>query len=124
MLRRLSATVALLLTVPLHAAPDAAKGKSLFASRCSSCHAVGPAAHSSFGPQLNALGGRRAGSASDFAYSPAMKQSGLVWSQATLTRFLQDPGEVVPGTKMRFWGLSQGQAQDVAAYLTSAAPAR
>ncbi|MFX7894976.1 cytochrome c family protein, partial [Acinetobacter baumannii] len=58
-----------------------------------------------FGPQLNGLLGRKAGSLPGYAYSPAMKASGLVWTEATLTAFLRDPNAVVPGTKMRYWGL-------------------
>ena len=40
-----------------------------------------------------------------FDYSPAMKNSGLTWNQATLDRFLADPMGVVPGTKMAYPGL-------------------
>lgn len=79
-------------------------GATLFKT-CASCHQVGPNARAGFGPQLNGLFGRRAGSTPDFAYSPAMKQSGIVWDDATLSAFLQDPEKVVPGTRMRFWGI-------------------
>jgi cytochrome c len=72
---------------------------------CASCHQVGPNARGGFGPQLNALFGRRAGSTADFAYSDAMKTSGIVWDERTLAAFLRDPDKVVPGTKMRFWGI-------------------
>lgn len=72
---------------------------------CASCHQIGPNARGGFGPQLNALFGRRAGSTADFAYSDAMKTSGIVWDERTLAAFLRDPDKVVPGTKMRFWGI-------------------
>jgi len=72
---------------------------------CASCHQIGPNARGGFGPQLNALFGRRAGSTADFAYSDAMKTSGIVWDEPTLAAFLRDPDKVVPGTKMRFWGI-------------------
>lgn len=83
-------------------------GAALFKT-CASCHQVGANARSGFGPQLNGLFGRRAGSAPDYAYSPAMKQSGIVWDEATLSAFLQDPEKVVPGTKMRFWGIGDAR---------------
>jgi len=83
---------------------DAATGKKLFA-QCAGCHEVGPNAHGGFAPELNNLFGRRAGSTPDFAYSPAMKASGIVWDERTLSAFLHDPGKLVPGTKMRFWGI-------------------
>jgi cytochrome c len=73
---------------------------------CASCHQVGVNARSGFGPQLNGLFGRRAGSTTDYAYSPAMKASGIVWNEQTLAAFLRDPQKVVPGTRMRFWGMS------------------
>ena len=74
--------------------------------KCASCHQVGVNAHGGFGPELNGLFGRRAGSTTDFAYSDAMKRSGIVWDDATLSAFLRDPEKVVPGTRMRFWGIS------------------
>lgn len=49
-----------------------------------------------------------------------MKNSGIVWSDKTLTAFLKDPGEVVPGTKMRFFGIgNEQQIADLLAYLRS-----
>jgi cytochrome c len=94
------------------AAGDAVAGKALFASLgCASCHAVGPDARSGFGPQLNGIVGRAAGAAPDYqaAYSVAMKKSGIVWSDQTLTKFLNGPSDLVPGTKMRYWGISNEQ---------------
>ena len=96
---------------------DAATGQRLF-TQCASCHAVGPNAHGNFGPELNNLFGRRAGSTPDFAYSSAMKASGIVWNERTLAAFLHDPGKLVPGTKMRFWGISdERQITALLAYL-------
>lgn len=62
-----------------------------------------------FGPQLNGIVGRRAASTTDFKYSAAMKNSGIVWSEKSLTAFLHGPGDVVPGTSMRFWGIGDEQ---------------
>ena len=101
-------------------AADLANGQRLFASRCASCHAVGPSARASFGPHLNAVFGRRAGSTADFHYSGAMAKSNIVWNDRTLTAFLDSPDDVVPGTKMRFWGMSnRKQVGDLLAYLRS-----
>jgi cytochrome c len=91
---------------------DAATGARAF-RQCASCHQVGLNAHGGFGPQLNGLFGRRAGSTPDFAYSEAMKRSGIVWDQRTLAAFLRDPSRLVPGTKMRFWGI--GDDNEIAA---------
>ncbi|WP_353192213.1 cytochrome c family protein [Pandoraea pnomenusa] len=103
---------------PARAAGDVEAGKALFASRCASCHSVGPMAASGFGPQLNAIANRRAGSLSDFDYSNAMKQSGIVWDDKTLAAFIANPGKTVPGTKMRFWGIgNERKVADLIAYL-------
>ena len=113
--------VTLLLCAPLCAlAADLARGARLFGSRCASCHSVGPSARAGFGPHLNGIFGKRAGSAPDFRYSPAMAKSGIVWNDKTLAAFLDDPDDVVPGTKMRFWGMSNaGQVADLLVYLRS-----
>lgn len=103
-------------------------GRKAF-QRCANCHQVGPAAHSNFGPQLNGIVGRRAGALPDYAYSPAMKKAGFVWDERRLAAFIRDPDEVVPGTRMRFWGfMSERQVGELVAYLRSfpaaKAPAR
>ncbi|QYY29375.1 MULTISPECIES: c-type cytochrome [Cupriavidus] len=99
-------------------AADIQAGKALFATRCASCHSVGPSARGAFGPQLNAVFGRRAGSTSDYRYSPAMTASGVVWTADTLRAFIKSPGKVVPGTRMRFWGIGNDQQiDDLLAYL-------
>lgn len=96
---------------------DAAAGAMVFA-QCASCHQVGPSARGGFGPQLNNLFGRRAGSTPDFAYSPAMKASGIVWNERTLAAFVRDPAKRVPGTRMRFWGIGDDdQVKALLAYL-------
>lgn len=88
---------------------DLAAGQRTFAQRCASCHQIGPYARAGFAPQLNGIVGRKAGSTADFRYSTAMKGSGLVWTEQNLRAFIRDPQEVVPGTSMRFWGLSDEQ---------------
>ena len=100
-----------------HAAGDAVAGKIAFA-KCASCHQVGPSARGAFGPQLNAIVGRQAGTSKDFAYSTAMKNSRIVWSEASLRAFIKAPDDVVPGNKMRFFGVSnEKQIADLIAYL-------
>lgn len=89
------------------AAGDPVAGRAAFAP-CASCHAVGPSARSGFGPPLNDVFGRRAGSVPGYAYSAAMKQAGFVWTDARLAAFVRDPGGTVPGTSMRFFGRGYG----------------
>ncbi|TWG89306.1 cytochrome c [Cupriavidus gilardii J11] len=114
------AALILPLSLPLicHAAGDAAAGKSLFQRRCASCHQVGPSARAAFGPHLNGIVGRQAGNTPDYPYSPAMKATRLVWTPENLRAFIRSPDDVVPGNKMRFWGIgNERQLQDLLAYL-------
>lgn len=118
-----TAALALLFTLallgsPAHAQGDAEAGGKLFKRICGGCHNVGPSVRSSFGPQLNGIIGRPAGSASDYQYSQAMKNSGVVWTRDKLVAYLEDPKAVVPGTRMIFWGLSDAEKIDnLLAYL-------
>lgn len=101
----------------VHAAGDPIAGKATFA-KCASCHQVGPSARGAFGPQLTGIIGRPAGSTKDFNYSSAMKNSRIVWSEASLRAFIKAPNDVVPGNKMRFYGVSnEKQVADLIAYL-------
>jgi len=109
-------------SAPAPAAGDAAAGKRAFA-RCASCHQVGPSARSVFGPQLNGIIGRHAATAPDYRYSEAMRKSGIVWDEQRLAAFLRSPDKAVPGTSMRFWGLSdEKQIGDLLAYLRTFTP--
>ena len=89
-------------------------------------HQVGPDAHNAFGPQLNGIVGRAAGSVPGYGYSAALKNSKIVWDQATLTAFIRDPERTVPGTKMRFYSLGFGEKKiaDLLAYLQTLPAAR
>ena len=98
------------------AAGNLESGQKLF-KWCASCHQVGPSARNGFGPQLNGVIGRRAGT-TDYRYSPAMKSAGVIWTEANLAAFMRDPAKVVPGTKMRFWGIGNDQEiADILSYL-------
>ena len=100
---RIGIALALASQLPLaFAAGDVVAGKALFLSlTCASCHAVGPGARAGFGPQLNGVFGRTAGSTVDYKerYSEAMKKSGIVWSEQSLTKFINSPSKVVPARK-------------------------
>ena len=56
------------------------------------------------GPSLAGIVGKKAGSVSNYNYSPAMKGSNLTWDVATLDAYLSDPQKSVPGNKMPFPG--------------------
>lgn len=102
---------------------DAADGERVFA-RCMACHRAGPGAQSvPTGPTLNGVVNRPAGSLSDFTYSDAMANSGLVWDVETLMAFLEAPQRLVPGTRMAFPGLpDEASRANVIAYLAQFGP--
>lgn len=99
------------------AAQDAAAGEKIFA-QCRACHQVGPNAKNAVGPVLNGVIGRVAGSVEGYSYSPANKNSGLTWDEATFTDYIKNPRAKVPGTKMVYAGLKEeDKIKDLIAYL-------
>jgi cytochrome c len=101
-------------------AGDAKAGQTVFKAKCAICHAVTAKAPAGLGPTLAGIVGRKAGSRPGYAYSPAMKASGLTWNAATLKLYLASPQGAVRGTKMPFGGLPSAADRDnVAAYLAT-----
>ena len=85
---------------------------------CGLCHAVGPGAGAKIGPPLNGLFGRKAGTQAGFVYSPAMRTSGLTWTDATFATYITDPRATVRGTSMGFGGIDDPKRiADLGAYL-------
>lgn len=117
----ISAAAAVLLAIAVSggALADAVKGKKVFA-KCKACHEVATP-NNKVGPSLKGVFGRKAGSIEGFAYSDAMKSSGITWGEDTLKPYLADPKAVVPGTKMSFVGLKkEEEVEDVIDYLEEA----
>jgi cytochrome c len=105
-----------------HAAGDASAGEAKF-KVCRTCHQIGENARNFVGPELNGVVGRKAGTVPGYNYSDANKNSDLIWDEATLTKYLRTPREVVPGTKMAFPGISdEGDIANVIAYLKQFGP--
>jgi cytochrome c len=80
-------------------AVESGDGKSLFERRCTGCHSLDRAIG---GPPLRGVYGRQAGTVPGFPYSQALQKSRLTWDDATLDRWLADPGQLVPDTDMEF----------------------
>ncbi len=80
-----------------YAAGDAVRGKALYTSRCAACHAVD---YNGTGPAHRDVFGRQAGLARGYAYSKALRTSGLIWTEQTLDAWLRDPEQLVPGQAM------------------------
>ena len=98
-------------------AQDAAAGEKTFA-QCRACHQIGPTAKNGVGPVLNGLIGRKAGTVEGYTYSPANKNSGITWDEATFREYIKDPKAKIPGTKMVFAGIkSDKEADDLWSFL-------
>ena len=98
-------------------AQDAAAGEKVFA-QCRACHQIGETAKNAVGPVLNGVIGRKAGTVEGYSYSPANKNSGITWDEATFSEYIKDPKAKVPGTKMVYAGLKDEQKiKDLLAYL-------
>ena len=98
-------------------AADVAKGKKLF-TKCKACHNA-DAPKNKVGPYLVGIVGRKAGSAEGYTkYSKAIKDSGIVWDEANLDKWLTNPKGMYPGTKMIYPGLKKAEDRaDVIEYL-------
>lgn len=94
---------------------DAVAGKKGF-RRCAACHSFDPEKRKA-GPHLKNLIGRPAGDVEGFTYSPAMKNSGIVWTDEALLGFLENPRKTVPGTSMVTRIRDLQKRADIVAYL-------
>jgi len=120
MLRKSFITLALLAgaTVGAHAG-DAKNGAEVY-KRCAVCHTDDKGGGDGVGPNLFGIVGRKAATRPGFMYSAPLQKSGVVWTEANLTKWAAGPARMVPGTKMVFPGItSETQQADVAAYLAS-----
>jgi cytochrome c len=111
------AALALAATTAIASAQDLAAGEQSF-RKCSPCHSVGEDARNKVGPELNGLDGRKAGTAAEYSYSDANKNSGITWSAATFKDYIQNPMAKIPGTKMAFAGIkNETEITNLWAYL-------
>ena len=96
------------------ATPDATRGERLFAERCGACHALD---RNKSGPMLGGVVGRAAASISGFNYSRALREAPVQWSTEKLDRWLADPRNFAPGTRMMVRVLDPATRRDIIAYL-------
>jgi cytochrome c len=100
-------------------AQTAEHGKTIFA-HCSPCHSLQPL-ENLMGPSLHGLFGRPAGTAEGFRFTNAVKKSGIVWNQASLNKYLENPQALIPGNRMSFSGMADpSDRSDLIEYLQEA----
>ncbi len=98
---------------------DLAAAEKQFVSSCGVCHVVDPGAPPRQGPPLAGIFGRPAASLDGFAYSDALAHSGLVWTEETLDRWIENAQAYVPGTNMLYRQAKPERRQLIIAYLKS-----
>lgn len=98
---------------PALGAGDASHGEELYQG-CQDCHSLDT---NDIGPKHRGVFGRKAGSVPDYSYSPAVKNSGITWTDDTLDRWLTDPQKFLPGSRMFYHLDSAKDRADVIEYL-------
>jgi len=125
-MRKTTFSALIVLAASTHAsgalAQDAAAGKTSF-NKCLACHAIGEGAKNKVGPELNGIDGRKSGTAPDYSYSDANKNSGITWNKELFLEYIKDPKAKIPGTKMAFAGIkNEKEANDLWAYISQFGP--
>ena len=100
-----------------------AAGQQFFDAECRRCHAI-DATDKSYGPPLEGVIGRRAGSVEGYPYSEALKSAGFFWTEPALKAWMEDNKGLIPGTKMRHVGITDPVEQEfILTWLRQAAKA-
>ena len=105
---------ALVLAAGTAHAADAARGKTLYESRCIGCHSIDA---NRVGPAHRGVLGRKAGTAKDYDYSPALRAAAVVWDARSLERWLADPEKLIPGQRMGYSVPEAADRADLVEYL-------
>jgi cytochrome c len=102
---------------PVSLQPQSLNGAGLYQARCGACHSLDA---NKFGPAHRGVFGRKAASAENYFYSPALAASGIVWSDKTLDLWLQGPQRLVKGTRMYPSFANPAERAAIIAYLKAA----
>lgn len=103
----------------LHVA-DIQAGARLF-RQCAACHTISKGAPDTAGPNLYGVFGQPVGQHSGrFSYTAALANARGRWDAPTLDAWIENPRQLVPGTKMQFGGITDPLSRaDLIAYLRS-----
>ena len=104
-----------------YAEGDAAAGEKLY-RRCAVCHTTAEGEPNKIGPNLFGLIGAKAGDRpTGFKYSPALKESDVVWDDDSLDQWLTNPRAFIPRNRMGFPGVRDSkQREDLIAFIRDA----
>jgi len=93
--------------------------------RCAACHSLGAGEPHKVGPNLRGAIGGSAAQTVGYNYTPALRQAGLRWDDATLKQWIRNPAALVPGTSMAYSNaLSETEIEALVVYLKSETQSR
>jgi cytochrome c len=112
-------TLALTFAAELTVAAES--GQVAFNNRCRTCHSVREG-DNRLGPSLHNIFDSKAGASGFQAYSQALRDSGVVWNEDTLNKFIANPDALIPGNNMKpFPGITdEAERGQIVDYLKSA----
>jgi cytochrome c len=104
-----------------HAQTSPNAGQIAYNNACRTCHSMREG-DNRLGPSLYGIVGKKAGTVSGYGASPAMRESGIVWNEQNLDKFITNPEAVVHGNGMKPYGgiASEEERQKIISYLKSA----
>ena len=105
--------VTALLCGPAKAAADVSRGETLYQG-CQDCHSI---EKNDVGPMHKGIVGRAAGTVPGYNYSPALRNAKITWTEESLDKWLANPQEFIPGTKMFYEVKNAQDRADIIAFL-------
>lgn len=96
-------------------------GRQAF-QRCAACHSTTSGQLAGVGPNLNGVIGRPIGRQPGFRYSTAFAKAQGRWTAELLDKFLKNPAQTFPGTRMSIVGIPKAaERKAIIAYITAQA---
>lgn len=103
----------------LAAPPDLERGRRAFRA-CAVCHEIADGAMHRVGPNLYDVIGAEAAAQPGFAYSRALREAEVVWTDEALDAWIANPTGFIRGTRMAFQGEPDpAERRDIIAYMKS-----